>query len=103
MKVRVASISFLVAVLFLPAIALGQEQRNDIPAERKSIDWFYIDADYRPKTLLLKLLQFTAPYPGYYHRTAISQVGQYSRPDFTVLCLRRMSVLAHVFLARKST
>jgi hypothetical protein len=75
MKVRVASIFFLVAVLFLPAIALGQE-RNDIPTERKSIDWFYIDASHRPKTLLLKLLQFTAPYPGYYQHTALNTNGR---------------------------
>ncbi|HEU4508145.1 MAG TPA: hypothetical protein VFR78_07910, partial [Pyrinomonadaceae bacterium] len=64
MKVRVASIFFV--VLFVAAIASGQEQRKDPPAERKSIDWFYADANQRPKTLLLKFLQFTAPYPGYY-------------------------------------
>ncbi len=75
MKVRVASIAFLVAVLFLPAIALGQE-RTDIPTERKPIDWFYIDANLRPKTLLLKLLQFTAPYPGYYQHTALNTNGR---------------------------
>ena len=73
MKVRVAWIFFVVAVLFLPAIAVGQ--RNDIPTERKSIDWFYIDANNRPKTLLLKLLQFTAPYPGYYQHTAVNTNG----------------------------
>ncbi len=76
MMVRVASISFLVAVLFFPAITFGQEQRNDISAEPKSIDWFYVDANHRPKTVLLKLLQFTAPYPGYYQHTAIKTNGR---------------------------
>lgn len=75
MKVRVASISFLVAVLFLPVISLGQEQRTNIPAEGKPIDWFYEDANYHSKTLLLKLLQFTAPYPGYYQETSLDTNG----------------------------
>ncbi len=71
MKVRVISISLLVAVLFLPVISLGQEQS----VERKSIDCFYTDANYHSKTLLLKLLQFNAPYPGYYQETSLDTNG----------------------------
>ena len=71
MKVRVTSISVLVVVLFLPAISLGQEQS----VERKSIESFYTDADNHSKTLLLKLLQFTAPYPGYYQETSLETNG----------------------------
>lgn len=74
MKVRVASIGFVVAFLFLPVIALGQEQRSGMP-EGKSIDWFYHDANYHAKPLLFKLLQFTAPYPGYYQQTSLNTDG----------------------------
>src|ERR1051325_8696243 len=69
MKVRVASMCFL--VLFLPAVSLGQEQS----VERNSIDWFYTAANCHPKTLLLKLLQFNAPYPGYYQETSVDANG----------------------------
>lgn len=54
MKVRIASIYILLAVLFLPVVSLGQEQRTTLPAERKPIDWFYQDANYHSKTLLGK-------------------------------------------------
>jgi len=64
-----------VVILFLPAVSLGQEQRTNISTERKSIDWFYADANSQPKTLLLKLLQFTAPYPGYYQQTSLDTNG----------------------------
>jgi hypothetical protein len=70
---RVLSISFLVVVLFLPLIALGQEQ-GSMP-ERNSIDWFYQDANYHTKPLLMKLLSFTAPYPGYYQETVLDANG----------------------------
>lgn len=69
MKVRVASMCFL--LLFLPVISLAQEQS----VERKSIDGFYTDANNHSKTLLLKLLQFTAPYPGYYQETSLDADG----------------------------
>jgi len=71
-------ISFLVAVLFLPVIALGQEQRNDASPDPRKLEWFYADANYRPKTLLLKLLQFTAPFPGHYQNTLIETTGNAS-------------------------
>ena len=64
----------LVAVLFCPVISAAQEQRT-IPAERKSIDWFYEDANSHPKTLVMKLLQFNAPYPGYYQQTSLDTNG----------------------------
>ena len=64
-----------VVILFLPAVSLGQEQRTNISTERKSIDWFYADANSQPKTLLLKILQFTAPYPGYYQQTSLDTNG----------------------------
>lgn len=78
MKVRLASIFFLVGVLVLPVISLGQDQRNSIPTERKSIDWFYRDANSRAKPLLLKLLQFTAPYSGFYQQTTLNTNGKAS-------------------------
>ncbi len=71
MKVRTTSISFLVVLLILPVISLGQEQS----VEPKSIDSFHAAADYHSKTLLLKLLQFTAPYPGYYQETSLDTNG----------------------------
>lgn len=75
MKVRVGAISFLIAVLFFPVLSFGQEQRTNVLTERKPIDWFYQDANYHSKTLLLKLLQFTAPYPGHYQETALDTNG----------------------------
>ena len=75
MRVSAAWICLLVAVLFLPAISLGQEQKSNSPAERKSIDWFYEDAQHHSKTLVLKLLQFTAPYPNYYQETSLDING----------------------------
>ena len=67
MKVRFAAISFLMAALFLPVISTGQE--------RKSIDWFHIDTDYHQETLVLKHVQFLAPYPGYYQQTSVDTNG----------------------------
>ena len=61
MKVRFAAISLLMAALFLPATSTGQEQKGDAPRERKSIDWFHLDANHHPKTLVLKHLQFIGP------------------------------------------
>ena len=75
MKVRFAAISLLMAALFLPAISMGQEQKGDAPTERKSIDWFHLDADYHPKTLILKHLQFIGPYPGHYQLTSVDTNG----------------------------
>ena len=68
MKVRVVSISVLVAVLLFPAISSAQEQV-------KSLDEFNRDANYHSKTLLLKLLQFSAPYPGFYQQTSLDSNG----------------------------
>ena len=62
-------------IVFLPLISFGQEQRTNTLTERKSIDWFYADANSQPKTLLLKVLQFTAPYPGYYQQTSLDTNG----------------------------
>jgi hypothetical protein len=73
MKTCPALMSLVVAILFLPAISLAQEQGT--PAERKPIDSFYADADYHSKTLLLKVLQFRAPYPGYYEQTSVDTNG----------------------------
>ena len=44
-------------------------------SQDKSIDWFNQDANYHSKMLLLKLLQFTAPYPNYYERTSLDING----------------------------
>ena len=74
MKYRIASILLPVIILFLPVISLGQEQRSGMP-ERNSIEWFRIDADFHTKPLLLKMLQFTAPYPGYYQQTGLNTDG----------------------------
>ena len=68
MNVRVASISVLVAVLLFPAISSAQEPT-------KSLDEFNRDANYHSKTLLLKLVQFTAPYPGFYQQTSLDSNG----------------------------
>jgi hypothetical protein len=73
MKLRVAC--FLLGVLFLPVISFGQEQRTGMPADRNSIDWFEHDANNQYKTLLLKHLQFTGPYPGYYQATVLDTNG----------------------------
>ena len=89
MKVSVASIPLLVAVLFLPAISLGQEQS----VERKSIDAFHADADQHAKPLLLKLLQFTAPYPGYYQETSLDTNGA----AFTARIVPNWAVQASVY------
>jgi hypothetical protein len=75
MRLRVTSISFVVAVLFLPAVSLGQQAGTSIPGERKSIDWFHVDANYHPNTLLFKLLRFNAPFPGYYEETSLQTNG----------------------------
>ena len=64
---RRASIIIVLAVLFLPVIALVQD--------RRSIDWFDYDANHHSKPLLLKLLQFTAPYPGFYYQTTVDTNG----------------------------
>ena len=68
MKHYVVSICVLVAVLSLPAISSAQEQT-------KSLDEFNRDANYHSKTLLVKLLQFTAPYPGFYQQTYLESNG----------------------------
>src|SRR5689334_3576366 len=72
MKLRGPS---LVLALLLPMISVGQEQTTNRLLQRKGIDWFYADADSRPKNLLLKLLQFQAPYPGYYQQAVIASDG----------------------------
>jgi len=71
--IRRALMSLVLFPLFVPGISLAQEQGT--PAERKPIDSFYADADYHSKTLLLKVLQFRAPYPGYYEQTSVDTNG----------------------------
>ena len=75
MHVRIALIPLLVVLCFPPLLSLGQKHRSDIPPERKPIDWFYDDANFHSNTLLLKVLQFTAPYPGYYQATSLDKDG----------------------------
>jgi hypothetical protein len=72
MKVRVGSMFLVIAFCFFPVATSGQQQ---IAPERKPIDWFYEDANYHSKTLLLKVLQFTAPYSGYYQETSLDTNG----------------------------
>lgn len=69
----ILSVAVLVVVL-LPVTAWGQEQTTIAP-ERKPIDWFHEDANFHKKPLLIKLLQFTAPYPGYYQQTSLDTDG----------------------------
>ena len=66
MKIRVAAMVFALAV-FSP-VALSQ-------SERKPIDWFHYYASHHHEKLLLKVLQFTAPYPGYYYETSLDTNG----------------------------
>ena len=65
MKVRIACL----------VLVLGCFRVVAFSQERKSIDWFYQDANYHSKKLLLKLLQFTTPYPGYYEETSVDTDG----------------------------
>jgi len=67
MKHYVASMA-VVALLLHSAISSAQ-------AQTKSLDDFNRDADYHSKTLLVKLLQFTAPYPGFYQQTTLDSNG----------------------------
>jgi hypothetical protein len=75
MKASFASISLVLAFCLWPPAAFGQRERANIPPERKPIDWFYQDANYHSKTLLLKVVQFTAPYPGYYQELSLDSNG----------------------------
>ncbi|SRR6266508_67346 len=74
MKVIFASICFAL-VLCIGPIALGQGEKANPSPERQPIDWFYEAANYHSKTLLLKILQFTAPYPGHYNVTSLDGNG----------------------------
>jgi len=74
MKVIFASICFAL-VLSIGPIALGQGEKANLAPERQPIDWFYEAANYHSKTLLLKFLQFTAPYPGHYNLTSVDSNG----------------------------
>lgn len=66
----------LVVILFwLPAVPFAQERQTNVTPERRPIDWYYEDANYHSEKLLLKLLQFTAPYPGYYEKTSLDIDG----------------------------
>lgn len=65
MNLRMAFL--LLSLCCFPLVAFAQE--------RKPIDWFYFDANYQSKKLLLKHLQFTAPFPGYYQQTYVDTDG----------------------------
>jgi hypothetical protein len=75
MRASVASICIGLALSFSSG-ALAQGEKAAAPAERKSIDRFNHDANYYSTGLILKCLQFTAPYPGYYQLTSLGIDGR---------------------------
>ena len=72
---NVRSASLLIVVFLFPVAAFCQEGQRNTPSDPKPIDWFYEDANRDSKKLLLKLLQFTAPYPGYYTEIFVDTDG----------------------------
>lgn len=55
--------------------AFGQAEKAKPYAERAPIDWFSEAANYRSDTLLVKSLQFTAPYAGQFFETSAERNG----------------------------
>jgi hypothetical protein len=54
---------------------MGQEQKAPDHRNRNSIEWFNADADHHSDKLLLKALQFDAPYPGFYQTLSLDYNG----------------------------
>jgi hypothetical protein len=67
MSIALRSICLAIVLAIAPVLSFGQDAN--------SIDWFNYDANYHSKTLLLKLLQFTAPYPLHYEETSLDTAG----------------------------
>jgi len=75
MRISFSSMGLLLVFFVSPLASLGQQQKATSPLERTPIDWFYEDANYHSNTLLLKSLQFTAPYPGFYQQLSLDTNG----------------------------
>jgi hypothetical protein len=72
MNIRVALMGFVLAACLAP-VAFSQDEKPQ--PQRNSIDWFHHSANSHAKKLLFKVLQFTAPYPGYYLETSLDTNG----------------------------
>jgi hypothetical protein len=74
-RARLTAAALLLALsLFLrPSVAPGQ--KAPAPRTSNSREWFNEDAVHHPNSLLLKFLQFTAPYPGFYQKLTLDGNG----------------------------
>lgn len=74
MKLCITTLGLAFAISF-PSVALSQHKKTSDLPERNSIEWFNQAANSKSELVLFKLLQFTAPYPGYYQETSLNMIG----------------------------
>jgi hypothetical protein len=74
MRLSITSIGLAFAIC-LSSLAVSQTRKAGTLPERNSMEWFNEAANFESKTLLFKVLQFTAPYPGYYEETSLDITG----------------------------
>jgi hypothetical protein len=70
-------VALFLTLLLFPSNSLAQEQQRKDALEREgnSIEWFKEEAANNREPLLVKALQFTAPYQGFYQRLSLDNEG----------------------------
>ena len=76
MPVGFPAASLCLALLLFLAGSPVQKQESKITLNGNSIERFYQAADHHSDTLLLRTLQFTAPYPGFYQALSLDSNGR---------------------------
>ena len=76
MPVGFPAASLCLALLLFLAGSPVQKQESKITLNGNLIERFYQAADHHSDTLLLRTLQFTAPYPGFYQALSLDSNGR---------------------------